>query len=91
MATVISGPWPRAPKWPCKHLLPNPPSDDNDTLFGDDTRALGQGSFGPWHALPSISMVDSVACLRYAECSRAPDYITNGHCCPMQTTSCTWP
>ena len=27
--------------------------------------------------LPSISMVDSVACLRYAECSRAPDYATN--------------
>ena len=36
-------------------------------------------------------MVDSVACLRYAECSRAPDYITNGYGCPMQTTSCTWP
>ena len=38
---------------------------------------MGQGSFGTWHILPSISMVDSVACLRYAECSRAPDYITN--------------
>ena len=36
-------------------------------------------------------MVDSVSCLRYAECSRAPDYITNGHGSPMQTTSCTWP
>ena len=24
--------------------------------------------------------------LRYAECSRAPDYITNGHGYPMQTT-----
>ena len=86
MATVISGPWPRAPKWPCKHLLPNPPSNDNDmyTFLGDDT--LGQGSFGTWHMLPSISMVDSVACLRHAECSRAPEYITNGHGFPMQTT-----
>ena len=36
---------------------------------------LGQGSFGTWYVLlPSISMVDSVACLRYVECSRAPDY-----------------
>ena len=37
----------------------------------------GQGSFGTWHILPSTSMVDSVTGLRYAECSRAPDYITN--------------
>ena len=29
--------------------------------------------------------------VRYAECSRAPDYITNGYGFPMQTTSCTWP
>ena len=65
MATVTSGPWPRAPKWPCKHLLPNPPSDDNDSLFADDT--LRQGFFGTWYMLPSISMADSVACLRYAE------------------------
>ena len=35
-------------------------------------------------------MVDSVTGLRYAECSRAPDYITNGHGYPMQTFSCTW-
>ena len=41
--------------------------------------------------LPSTSVVDSVSCLRYAECSRAPDYITNGYGSPMQTTSCTWP
>ena len=27
------------------------------------------------HILPSISMVDSVACLRYAECSRAPGHV----------------
>ena len=46
-------------------LLPFYPAT-NDTLFGDDT--LGHGSFGTWHILPSISMVDSVACLRYAEC-----------------------
>ena len=59
------------------------------TSSGDDT--LGQGSFGTWHILPSISMVDSVACLRYAECSRAPHYITNEYGFPMQTTSCTWP
>ena len=39
----------------------------------------------------STSMVDSVTGLRYAECSRAPHYITNGYGCPMQTTSCTWP
>ena len=26
------------------HLLPSPPSDNNDILFDDDT--LGQGSFG---------------------------------------------
>ena len=32
-----------------------------------------------------------VACLRHAECSRAPDYITNGHGSPMQTAGCTWP
>ena len=51
---------------------------------------LVQGTFGTWHILASISMVDSVACLRYAECSRAPDYITNGYGSPMQTTSCTW-
>ena len=31
----------------------------------------------------------SVTCLRYAECSRAPDYIINGYGCPMQTISCT--
>ena len=43
------------------------------------------------YMLPSTSMVDSVSCLRYAECSRAPDYITNGHGYPMQTASCTWP
>ena len=36
---------------------------------------LGQGTFGTWHILPSISMVDSVTCLRYTECSCAPDYI----------------
>jgi hypothetical protein len=52
-------------KQPCKHLLPSPPSDNNDTLFGDDT--LGQGTFGTWHMLLSTSMVDSVTCLRYAE------------------------
>ena len=40
--------------------------------------------------LPSISMVDSAACLRYAECSRAPDYITNGYDCPLHTISCAW-
>ena len=38
-------------------------------------RTLGQGIFGAWHILPSISMVDSVTCLRYAECSRALGYI----------------
>ena len=54
MATVTGGPWPCAPKWPCKHLLPNPPSDDNDSLFADDT--LGQGSFGTWDMLPSVAM-----------------------------------
>ena len=43
-----------------------------------------------WHMLPSASMVDSVTGLRYAECSRAPHYITNGYGSPMQTTSCTW-
>ena len=36
-------------------------------------------------------MVDSVSCLRYAECSRAPHYISNGHGYPKQTISCTWP
>ena len=57
-------------------------------FLGDDT--LGQGTSGAWHVLPSISVVDSVTCLRYAECSRAPDYIINGHGFPMQTISCTW-
>ena len=48
-----------------------------------------QTSTIPYH---TISMVDSVACLCFAECSRAPSYITNGYGCPMQTTtSCTWP
>ena len=72
-------------------LLPNPPSDDNDTLFGDDT--LGQGSFGTWCMLPSASMVaDSVTGLHHAERSRAPhERVADGHGCPMQTTSCTWP
>ena len=38
------------PKWPCKHLLPNPPSDNNDTFLGDDS--LGQGSFGiVWYGM----------------------------------------
>ena len=35
-------------------------------------------------------MVDSFTCLRCAECSRAPNYVINGHGCPMQTISCTW-
>ena len=46
-----------------------------------------QGTFGTYHTyhtyhtwhndiLPSTSMVDSVTGLRYAECSRAPDYVT---------------
>ena len=64
------------PERTCECLLPSPPSDNNDTLFGDDT--LGQGTSGTWHILPIISMVDSVTCLRHAECSRAPDYINNG-------------
>ena len=46
-------------------------------LIPDST--LGQGTFGTWHVLPSTSMVDSVTCLRYAECSRAPDYVINGY------------
>ena len=37
------------------------------------------------------SMVDSVSCLRHAECSRAPDHVTDGCGHPKQTTSCTWP
>ena len=56
------------------------------TSSGDDT--LGQGTFGAWHILPSISMVDSVTCLRYTECFRAPDYVINGY--GYQKTSCTW-
>ena len=88
MATVTGGPWPRA------HL--NSPANTyyqarpviTMTFSGDDT--LGQGTFGTWHILPSISMVDSGTCLRYAECSRAPDYIINGYGFPMQTISCTW-
>ena len=60
-------------------------------LHGDAT--LWQGTFGTWYVLPSTSMVDSVTGLRYAECSRAPHYVTNGCGSPMQTTytSCTWP
>ena len=56
----------------------NEPSDNNSTLFGDAT--LGQGFFRirTWYVLPSTSMVDSVTGLRYAECSRAPDYINIG-------------
>ena len=68
----------------------------NDILFGDDT--LGQGSFGTWYALPSTSMVDSVTGLRYAECSRAPDYINIGflgrcgtYACPQCLPSDTVP
>ena len=49
---------------------------------------LGQGTFGTWYILPSTSMADSVTGLRYAECSRAPDYITNEYGSPMQTTNC---
>ena len=51
---------------------------------------LVQGAFGTWHMLSSTSMIDSVTGLRYAERSRAPDYITNGHGYPMLTISCTW-
>ena len=57
--------------------------------MGDVT--LGQGAFGAWHALRSISMVDSVACMRYAERSRAPDCVADGYGSPMQTAGCTWP
>ena len=60
-------------------------------FMGDVT--LGQGSFGTcWYMLPSASMVDSVTGLRYAECSRAPDYVANvgflgrwgTHACPQR-------
>ena len=47
---------------PLQTLLPSPPSDDVCAHFGDTT--LGQGTFGAWHVLPSISMVESVTCLR---------------------------
>ena len=60
---------------PANTYYQSPPSDNNRTLFGDAT--LGQGTFGTWSILPSTSMVDSVTGLRYAECSRAPDYVTN--------------
>ena len=50
----------------------------------------GQGTFGTWPVPPSISMVDSATCPHCAECSRAPDHVTNGCGCPMQTVSCTW-
>ena len=38
----------------------------------------------------STGMVDSVTGLRCAERSRAPDHVTDGHGCPMQTVGCTW-
>ena len=50
---------------PANTYYQSPPSDDNSTLFGDAT--LGQGAFGTQGTLPSISMVDSVSCLRCAE------------------------
>ena len=58
-------------------------------LCGDET--LGQGSFGTWDMPPSASMVDSVSCLCYAECSRVPDHVTDTgflgrwgtHACPQ--------
>ena len=46
-------------------------------------RHTGVGFSSVHRILPSISMVDSVSCLRYAQCSRAPDYITNGYGSPM--------
>ena len=88
MATVTGGPWPRAHlNSPVNTYYQARPVITMHPL-GDAT--LGQGTFGTWHILPSISMVDSVTCLRYAECSRAPDYIINGYGYPMQTISCTW-
>ena len=71
-----------------KHLLPSPTSDNNSTFFGDAT--LVQCSSGTWYMLPSARMVDSVAGLRYAERSRAPDDVTHGHGSPMQT-GFAWP
>ena len=59
------------------------------TSSGDDT--LGEGSFGTQDMLPSTSMADQVTGLRYAERSRAPHHVTDGHGFPMQTASCTWP
>ena len=83
MATVIGGPWPEHLNSPANTYYQTRPVMTM-TSSGDDT--LGQGFFGTWDTLPSISMVDSVSCLRYAERSRAPDCITNGHGSPMQTT-----
>ena len=43
-------------------------------------RCTGAGflRYKSWYILPSTSMVDSVTGLRYAECSRTPDYTTHG-------------
>ena len=43
--------------------------------------SLAQASTVPQYVLPSTSMVDSVTGLRYAECSHAPDYVTDGYAC----------
>ena len=80
--------WPRAPTWPCTRLLPSPLSDDMCAPWRRDT---GAGHLRYMACvLPSASMVDSVTGLRYAERSRAPDHVTDGHDSPMQTVSCTW-
>ena len=52
------------------------------------TMPLGQGTFGAWHVLLSASMVDLVTGLRYAECSRAPDYVNVGFLGRWGTYAC---
>ena len=87
MATITSGPWPRAHLHsPAKTCYQARSVITFAPFMGDMT--LGQGTFGTWSIQPSISMVDSVTRLRYAECSRAPDYINIGFLGRWGTYAC---
>ena len=92
MATLVGGPWPEHLNSPANTYYQSPPSDNNDTFSGDDT--LGQGSFGTQDVLPSTrrwTQAEQFRANAMPSVPVPPDYITNGHGFPMQTTSCTWP
>ena len=92
MATVISGPWPRAPEWPCKRLLPSPLSDDMCAPWRRDAgagflRHMGHAT-QHWHGRLSHWPTP-------CRVSRAPDHAAKAgflgrwgtHSCPQRLPS----